>query len=149
MQHDSYFYMLQNDHHNNIHHHTHLQFFSLLVMRTLKFYFLSNFQVYNTVFFISTIMLHIMFPRLIYFITGSLGYLFAFLVLYSLGSHYLLHYLSLFFSKLTSVAQTYVINISHYWAPDKVVSAKLLWLRSWRPLTDMITKERAWPHWVE
>ena len=150
MQHnDSYFYMLQNGHHNNIHHHTYFQFFPLLVMRTLKIYSLSNFQVYNTEFFFSTIMLYIMFPRLIYFITGSLGYLFAFLVLYSLESHYLLHSLSLFFSKLTSVPQTYVINMSHYWAPDKVVPGKLLWLRSWRPLTDMITKERAWPHWVE
>lgn len=90
-------------------------------------------------------MLYIMFPRLIYFITGSLGYLFAFLVLYSLESHYLCIPLYIFFSKLTSVPQTYVINMSHYWAPDKVVPGKLLWLWSWRPLTDMITKERAWP----
>ena len=81
-------------------------------MRTLKIYSLSDFQVYNTVLFISTIMLYIMFPGLIYFITGSLVYLFVILVLYSLGSHYLLHYLPLFCSKLTSVPQIHVINMS-------------------------------------
>ena len=87
-------------------------FLLFFVMRTLKIYSLSDFQVYNTVLFISTIMLYIMFPGLIYFITGSLVYLFFILVLYSLGSHYLLHYLPLFFSKLTSVPQTHVINMS-------------------------------------
>ena len=50
----------------NIYHHT-VKFF-FLIMKTFKFYCLSSFQIYITVFLTIVTMLYITFPGLIYFI---------------------------------------------------------------------------------
>ena len=49
-----------------------------LLMRTLKIYFLSNFQIYNIVLLTTVTMLYITSPVLIYVITGSLYHLVTF-----------------------------------------------------------------------
>ena len=46
-----------------------------LVMETFKIYFVSNFQIYNTVLLTIVTVLYITFPGLIYFIAGSLYFL--------------------------------------------------------------------------
>ena len=55
----------------NIHHHTYVNFF-FLVMRGLKIYSLSNFQIYNIVLLTRVTLLYVTSPGLIYFITGTL-----------------------------------------------------------------------------